>query len=118
MSNVLKNSRGEIDRIDHEILNLFNERMKIAREIGESKRDHNLPIENPQREREILVRLRSEAQKGLEGLTKGTLEYREAILKANESALQMLNTYKGLSYTTDAEGRIVITKGSLEDVKK
>ena len=69
MSNVLKNSRGEIDRIDHEILNLFNERMKIAREIGESKRDHNLPIENPQREREILVRLRSEAQKGLEDST-------------------------------------------------
>lgn len=69
MSNVLKNSREEIDRIDHEILRLFEERMKVAKEIGESKRKNNLPIENPQREREILVRLRSEAPKGLEDST-------------------------------------------------
>ena len=69
MSNVLKDNRGEIDRIDHEILRLFEERMNVARAIGESKRKNNLPIENPQREREILVRLRSEAPKGLEDST-------------------------------------------------
>lgn len=69
MSNVLKNSRNEIDRIDHEILRLFEERMNVAKAIGESKRQNNLPIENPQREREILVRLRAEAPKGLEDST-------------------------------------------------
>lgn len=69
MSNVLKDNRNEIDRIDHEILHLFEERMKIAKAIGENKQKNNLPIENPQREREILVRLRSEAPEGLKDST-------------------------------------------------
>lgn len=59
-----------------------------------------------------------DAQKGLEGLTKGTLEYREAVLKANESALELLNTYSDLKYTTDENGLIVIDEESLKQEKE
>ena len=69
MSDVLKNSRETIDRIDHEILRLFAERMEVARAIGKSKQENGLAIENPQREREILVRLRSEAPEMLQDST-------------------------------------------------
>ena len=66
MSDALKKSRETIDRIDHEILRLFAERMDAARVIGNYKKENNLSIENPLREREILVRLRSEAPEGLQ----------------------------------------------------
>ena len=59
-----------------------------------------------------------DAQSGLEGLTKGTLEYREAILKANEAAIQLLNTYDDLTYTTDADGLITIDQDSLIKVQE
>ena len=59
-----------------------------------------------------------DAQSGLEGLTKGTLEYKEAILKANEAAIQLLNTYDDLTYTTDEDGLITIDQNSLAKVQE
>lgn len=58
------------------------------------------------------------AQKGLEGLTEGTEEYRQAVLKANEAAMELLNTYEGLTYTTDKNGLITIDQESLDKVKQ
>ncbi|RUM58609.1 MAG: chorismate mutase, partial [Persephonella sp.] len=43
----LKNYRDEIDRIDNEILRLLNERAKIAKAVGDVKKECNLPIFNP-----------------------------------------------------------------------
>ena len=48
--------RQEIDRIDREIIRLYGERMEISRRIGEYKREHQLPVTDPQREREVLER--------------------------------------------------------------
>jgi hypothetical protein len=50
-------------------------------------------------------------------MTKGTLEYREAVLKANEAAMELLNTYEGLTYSVGADGLITIDEQSLNDVK-
>lgn len=47
--------RNRIDAIDDEMLKLFLERMEIANNIGQYKRDNNLPILNRQREREVLA---------------------------------------------------------------
>ena len=55
-----------------------------------------------------------EAQKGLTGLTKGTLEYQEALIKANEAAGELLDQYEDLEYTVDENGVIQIDKQSLE----
>ena len=48
--------RQEIDRIDREIIRLYGERMETARRIGEYKREHHLPVTDPQREQTVLKR--------------------------------------------------------------
>lgn len=46
--------RNKIDSIDKELVRLFTERMDIAAQVAEFKRENNLPIFVPAREREIL----------------------------------------------------------------
>jgi len=57
--------RERIDAIDHDILRLFKERMQTAAEIGRYKAEHNLPILNHAREREILQRVGNDAGEDL-----------------------------------------------------
>jgi chorismate mutase/prephenate dehydratase len=61
----LKDYRQEIDRIDGEILALFQERMHLAAQIGNYKKDHGLPIFQPQREEEKLNLLQNQASQDL-----------------------------------------------------
>ncbi|GMV85935.1 MAG: hypothetical protein AMXMBFR80_17900 [Dehalococcoidia bacterium] len=49
--------RGEIDRADEELLDLFNRRARYAIEIGLLKRRAGLPIEVPEREAAIIARM-------------------------------------------------------------
>jgi hypothetical protein len=51
---------------------------------------------------------------GLQELTKGTAEYREGILKANEAAMELINSTKGLEYSVNSDGLIEIDEASLE----
>lgn len=46
--------RKEIDEIDEQIIKLLEERLRIAKEIGEIKRELNLPIRDEKREEEVL----------------------------------------------------------------
>ena len=46
--------RGKINEIDRQLVRLLNERSKAAMEIGKLKRDANLPLYQPEREREVL----------------------------------------------------------------
>ena len=57
----LSNYRQEIDRIDKDFLRLFQERMEVAAKIAEYKRENNLPILDPKREREKLGTLLQES---------------------------------------------------------
>jgi chorismate mutase/prephenate dehydratase len=49
--------RKKIDRVDRELLELINERARIALEIGRHKRDNQIFFYNPEREREILEKI-------------------------------------------------------------
>ncbi|MBR7130667.1 MAG: chorismate mutase [Lentisphaeria bacterium] len=49
--------RKGIDQIDEEILKLFARRMELGGIIGKLKEDQGIPIENSQREREILLKV-------------------------------------------------------------
>jgi chorismate mutase / prephenate dehydratase len=53
----LKKLRMEIDTIDSQLLALLNKRARIATKIGHYKLDHNLSIENIERENEIIEKL-------------------------------------------------------------
>ncbi len=52
--------RREIDRLDSELLRIFNERASLALRIGEIKKDLALPVYDPAREKRIFQRMREE----------------------------------------------------------
>ena len=47
--------RNEIDAIDDQLVKLFCQRMNIAAKVADFKREHNMPILVPARERQILA---------------------------------------------------------------
>ena len=51
----LSDLRIEIDAIDDELIKLFAQRMEVAAKIAGYKKEHNLPIFVPAREREKLT---------------------------------------------------------------
>ncbi|GBC77807.1 P-protein [bacterium HR08] len=50
--------RRMIDEIDAQLVELLNRRSRCAIEIGKLKRAQNLPVYSPEREREVLERVR------------------------------------------------------------
>jgi len=51
--------RKEIDRLDGELLRIFNERAALALQIGEIKKVKGLPVYDPAREKRIFERMRA-----------------------------------------------------------
>jgi chorismate mutase len=54
--------RKKIDEVDRQIIRLINERAKCAQEIGKLKRNTDMPIYEPDRERIIFENVRRENQ--------------------------------------------------------
>lgn len=52
--------RCEIDRLDTELLKIFNQRAQLALQIGELKKTAGLPIFDPNREKKIFQRMKNE----------------------------------------------------------
>lgn len=52
----LEETRADIDKIDRQMMDLFLRRMKLAVDVAEYKRAHNLQTFRPEREKEILDR--------------------------------------------------------------
>jgi len=52
--------RCEIDRLDGELLKIFNQRAQLALKIGELKKTTGLPIFDPSREKKIFQRMKDE----------------------------------------------------------
>ncbi|MCY3761027.1 MAG: chorismate mutase [Gemmatimonadetes bacterium] len=50
--------RARIDEVDEELVDLINRRLEYAVEIGRIKRAEGLEVRDPQRERDLLQRLR------------------------------------------------------------
>jgi len=51
--------REEIDRLDEELLRIFNARADLALKIGEIKKEKSLPVYDPQREKRIFDRMKA-----------------------------------------------------------
>jgi len=52
--------RKEIDRLDTELLRIFNQRANLALKIGELKKVEGLPVFDPGREKRIFQRMKQE----------------------------------------------------------
>ncbi|HEY8944880.1 MAG TPA: chorismate mutase [Polyangiaceae bacterium] len=61
--------RTAIDDIDRRLLALVAERVQIVLAVGEYKRQHGLPVYDPERERSMLDRLARSAPSPLDGDT-------------------------------------------------
>lgn len=57
----LNELRNEIDKIDSELVSLFCQRMHISAQVADYKRENNLPIFHPGRERAILQNVAQQA---------------------------------------------------------
>ena len=58
--------RRSIDEIDSRLLALIEERVRLVLSVGDYKRQHGLPIYDPERERKLIERLTAEAREPLE----------------------------------------------------
>lgn len=61
MNNELDLLRGEIDKIDDQMIALFKERMQVSDKIAMYKKEHDMPTLAPGRERALLARVAEEA---------------------------------------------------------
>lgn len=50
----LDNYRNEINNIDNQIANLFKDRLDIVNEIAEYKKENNISVASPEREKEVI----------------------------------------------------------------
>ncbi len=62
--------RSRIDVIDGELTKLFEERMKVAAEVGKYKQENNVPVFNREREREVLNNATANVSDDLQSYTK------------------------------------------------
>lgn len=58
--------RTAIDEIDRRILDLVAERVRVVLSVGDYKREHELPVYDPERERSMIERLGRAAPKPLD----------------------------------------------------
>ena len=65
----LSDWRERIDNIDHQLIDLLNERMQCAQEVGRIKKAAGQPIRDPERELDVIAKIKAYNQ-GLQGLVK------------------------------------------------
>ena len=53
--------RSQIDKLDDELLELLSRRMRVSRDIGQYKKEHNMPVLQAQRYEELLARRADQA---------------------------------------------------------
>ena len=91
----LKDYREQLDQIDDQLTALFKRRMETVRQVADYKKEHNTPVLNAGRERDILYRVTGLCGEELQEYTKilySTLlelsrDYQENRLSTGESKL-------------------------------
>ena len=53
--------RSQIDKLDDQLLELLSRRMRVSRDIGQYKKEHNMPVLQTQRYEELLARRAGQA---------------------------------------------------------
>ena len=84
----IQDLRGQIDQIDDELVRLFCQRMEIAAQIAAYKKEHNLPILVPAREREKLQDVTEKAGPKMADYTAKLYEALLSLSRAYQSEVQ------------------------------
>ena len=75
--------RRKIDAVDSRIVKLLEERVELAGKIGVAKRRRGLPITDPEREREVLIRVTEKTSLN-KGFVRKLFEYIIGYCRENE----------------------------------
>jgi chorismate mutase/prephenate dehydratase len=97
----LRNLRVQIDKLDHQILKLVNERASVAAEIGKLKTDNGEEVFSPAREEEVLQNVLALNEKGKGPLDPNTVRaiFRE-IMSGSRALQKVLKVaYLGPEYS-------------------
>jgi len=62
--------RTQIDKIDEELVHLFQQRMDISKKVAQYKKKHSIPIHDPKRELEVLSKMVKKVKKERESAIK------------------------------------------------
>lgn len=108
----LMQCRNEIDKIDKEILRLFEQRMKVAEEVADYKIRTGKQVLDPQREREKLLTLKGMAKDSFSAL--GVQELFQQIMAISRKRQYQLLTEHGVEESTDLQAVDAI---ALKDVR-
>jgi chorismate mutase len=65
----LEELRRSIDAVDQQLLKLLHERVRLVVQVGEYKRERDMPVYDPERERALLDRLCHAAEPPLDADT-------------------------------------------------
>ena len=58
----LQTLRTKIDSIDDDIADLLIQRVEIIKQVGKIKKANNVPVQNPEREQEVIKRLSKQTE--------------------------------------------------------
>lgn len=87
---------------------------QVANDLSESLSD----ITDAYNEFANTVKSYEDLTDSMKDLTAGTNEYKEALFKANNEAMQLIDSYKDLNYYINDQGLVVITPESLKNLKE
>lgn len=100
----LSDYRVEIDKIDKEMIKLFEKRMAAVKGVGEYKKEKNIPILNEERERQVIDKnlsmisddLKVEGKDFLEALMSVSRSYQDKLINKNENIVNKVVGYPGV----------------------
>jgi chorismate mutase len=98
--------RRRIDEIDRKLVELLNERSKCALELGKLKQQANLPLYQPDREKEVL--------ENAEQNNKGPLTD-AAIRRLFERIIDEARSAERIAMRNDADGKADTKTGARDD---
>lgn len=103
---ILEKLRKEIDSIDNELVELLNKRGEVVIKVGKLKKEHNLAVKQPSREKELIERIKTKSkiyrkryvQAIWKEILKASRDLQNFVLESNidsSSDFKMENSLKG-----------------------
>ncbi len=93
MNEKLTALRAQIDSIDEKMIGLFVDRMRVAEQVADIKREENLPVFDAAREEEVVARARSRGGERCAGEAAALSRSLMALSKAHQRALLSGNDF-------------------------
>ena len=102
----IKDARKQIDTIDAQLVNLFEQRLSIIKSIGKYKDEHHLPLIDEERDHEIISSLKTECDDSrmltyIESYMKDVISISNEFLKEHMHKHIFLIGMPGAGKTTD-----------------